>query len=77
MDVELEYDKDIDTVNMEMYSRYDFTNNADKIYRCVLCKKPVCLGDSYSKRGNKLICNECGAPYFHGSATQYLRWANK
>lgn len=38
----IEYDKDIDLVNIEIFGRTGTDNVAEKRYRCVLCKNPLC-----------------------------------
>lgn len=70
----IDYDHDIDTVNVEMFNRTGTAYPAEKRYRCVLCKNPVCIDDSFSKQGHKLICYTCLYAKFKGIHIHALEW---
>lgn len=70
----IEYDKDIDLVNIEIFGRTGTDNVTEKRYRCVLCKQPVCIDDSYSAHGHKLICNRCVWTKFDGRYSNMFKW---
>lgn len=36
---DIEYDKDLDTVNIEVFERTGFDNSTERRFRCVCCKK--------------------------------------
>lgn len=61
------YDNDINTVNIELFQRYCLDNDLENRYRCVCCKKPVSMRDSYSSCGHRLICDACYIKYFKGA----------
>ena len=37
--VDIEYDRDINTVNIETFKRTGFDNYTERRFRCVCCKK--------------------------------------
>ena len=37
--VDIEYDRDLDTVNIEVFKLTGFDNYAERRFRCVCCKK--------------------------------------
>ena len=37
--VDIEYDRYLDTVNIEVFKRTGFDNSAERRFRCVCCKK--------------------------------------
>ncbi len=47
-------------------------NRVSKIYTCVLCNKSVNLNDSFSNRGDHLICRECYYDKFNGNWEEAL-----
>ena len=63
---EIEYDKGLDMVNVEIFGRTGTDNSTERRYRCVCCRKPVCIDESYSSRGRLMICESCFLKYFDG-----------
>lgn len=39
--VRIEYDEDLDTVNVEIFERTGLDNGTERRFRCVCCKKPI------------------------------------
>lgn len=70
----IEYDKDIDLVNIEIFGRTGIDNPVEKRYRCVICKQPVCIDDSFSKHGHKLFCYTCFYRKFDGRCDRVFDW---
>ena len=47
------------------------------IFRCVICKKPVSIDDSYSFCGHMLICMRCFYKHFDGELHKVNEWKNE
>lgn len=76
--VDIEYDKDLDIVNIEVFDRTGTYNETERRFRCVCCKKPTCIADSYSSRGHRMICLSCLWKYFDSLEIlrrEYFGWA--
>lgn len=71
------YDNDINTVNIELYQRTGLNNDLENRYRCVCCKKPVSIRDSYSSCGHRLICYACYIKYFDDDILKAHKWMRK
>ena len=71
---DIEYDENIDTVNIEIFSRTGTSNYNERRFRCVLCKQPVCIDESYSSNGRKMICWICLHRYFDGKILDAHAW---
>ena len=69
-----EYDRDLDTVNIEVFKRTGFDNSAERRFRCVCCKKPICISDSFSSRGRRMICWSCYLKYFNNNILAAHAW---
>ena len=67
--VDIEYDKDLDTVNIEV-----FDNSTERRFRCVCCKKPICISESFSSRGHRMICWSCYSKYFNDDILVAHAW---
>lgn len=72
--VDIEYDKDLDTVNIEVFERTGFDNATERRFRCVFCKKPICLSECVSSRGHRMICCSCYSKYFNGDILVAHAW---
>ena len=70
----IEYDKDLDTVNVEIFGRTGTDNGTERRYRCVRCRKPICINESYSSRGHRMICWSCLWKYFDGNILAAHEW---
>ena len=73
----IEYDKDIDLVNIEIFGRTGTDNPSEKRYRCTICKQLVCVDDCFSNKGHKLICHRCVYLKFDGRYTDVFKWQNR
>lgn len=78
----LEYDRNIDLVNIEIFKRTGTDNANEKRYRCVICKKPVSLDDGCSSKGHKFICWQCAKLIFgysdcNGVLLEVKRWQHE
>lgn len=71
------YDNDINAVNIEIYQRTGFNNDFENRYRCVCCKKPVSIRNSYSSCGHRLICDACYIKYFDDDILKAHQWMRK
>lgn len=72
--VDIEYDKDLDTVNIEAFERKGTYNDTERRFRCVCCKKPICISESFSSRGRRMICWSCYLKYFNGNILVAHAW---
>ena len=72
--VDIEYDRDLDTVNIEVFKRTGFDNGAERCFRCVCCKDPICLDEGYSSRGRRMICEQCFNTKFDGNILKAHDW---
>ena len=73
----IEYDHDIDIVNIEVFRRFGVEAPSVPRHRCVICKKPVSIDDSYSFNGHMLICMGCFRKYFDGELHKVNEWKNE
>ena len=73
----IEYDHDIDIVNIEVFKRFGIEDPSVPRYRCVICKKPVSIDDSYSFSGHTLICTGCFYKHFDGELHKVNEWKNE
>ena len=48
--VDIEYDRDLDT---------------ERRFRCVRCKKQICISECVSSRGHRMICWPCYLKYIN------------
>ena len=71
---DIEYDKDLDIVNIEVFDRTGTYNETERRFRCVCCKKPTCIAESYSSRGHRMICLSCLWKYFDGNILAGHAW---
>lgn len=55
IDMALKEDEKINENNIKEFNRY----HMDGKYQCVLCKTKVYADESYSNRGDRLICHTC------------------
>ena len=75
--IEYEYDHDIDIVNIEVFQRFGIEDPSAPRHRCVICKKPVSIDDSYSFSGHMLICTGCFYKHFDGELHKVNEWKNE
>lgn len=54
-----------------------YNNRASQIYTCVLCGKSVCLDDSFSNCGKRLICWECYYTKFNRDWYKVLKFMGR
>lgn len=71
---EIEYDKAVDTVNVEVIKRTGLDNPTERRFRCVFCKKPICISESVSSRGHRMICWTCYSKYFNNDILAAHEW---
>ena len=70
----IEYDHDIDIVNIEVFQRFGIEAPSVPRHRCVICKKPASIDDSYSFGGHMLICMGCFYKHFDGELHKVANW---
>lgn len=70
----IEYDHDIDIVNIKVFQLFGMEDPSAPHHRCVICKKPVSIDDSYSFCGHMLICTRCFRKYFDGELHKVANW---
>lgn len=71
---DIEYDKDLDTVNIEVFKRTGTYNPTERRFRCVCCKKPICISKCVSSRGRRMICWQCYSKYFNNEILAAHAW---
>lgn len=71
---DIEYDKAIDTVNVEVIKRTGLDNQTERRFRCVCCKKPISILESVSSRGRRMICFLCYSKYFNNDILAAHAW---
>lgn len=72
--VDIEYDKDLDTVNIEVFERKGTYNDTERRFRCVCCKKQICISESVSSRGRRMVCWSCYLKYFNDDILAAHAW---
>ena len=73
----IEYDHDIDIVNIEVFQRFGIEDPSVLHHRCVICKKPISIDGSYSFNGHMLICMGCFYKHFDCDLNKVNEWKNK
>lgn len=73
----IEYDHDVDIVNIEVFQKFGIEAPSLPRHRCVICKKPVSIDDSYSFSGHILICMGCFYKHFDGDFNKFDEWDNE
>lgn len=68
------YDKNLNNVNIELFNRFGMVYPKERRFRCVCCKKPICLDEGYSSRGRRMICDRCFITKFDGSILKAHVW---
>lgn len=71
---DIEYDEDLDIVNVEVIERTGLDNQTERRFRCVCCKKPISILESISSRGHHMICWTCYWKYFDGNILAAHEW---
>ena len=72
MNPELIEDIEINKINIKTFKYMFF----DASYKCCLCKKKVYTDESYSNRGDRLICSECYYSKFKNT-TDARKWIDR
>lgn len=73
----IEYDRDLDIYNIDVFQRFGVEATSVPRHRCVICKKPVSIDDSYSFCGHMLICMRCFYKHFDGELHKVNEWKNE
>lgn len=73
----IEYDRDIDIYNIDVFQRFGVEATSVPRHRCVICKKPVSIDDSYSFCGHMLICMKCFYKHFDDELHKVNEWKNE
>ena len=71
---DIEYDGDLDAVNIEVFKRTGTYNSTERRFRCVCCKKPICISESASSRGHRMTCCSCYLKYFNDDILAAHAW---
>ena len=59
-------DKKVNKENIELFKKFEVSNEEDNIYTCVCCGKKTCINNSTSIEGAYLVCNNCVYNKFNG-----------
>lgn len=70
----MDYNKEIDKENIEIFKRYAIRSPQGKRHKCVICEKPTSIDASYSIEGHKLICNKCFIEKFDYDSEKLREW---
>lgn len=70
----IKYDHDINIINIKVFQLFGMEDPSVQRHRCVICKKPVSIDDSYSFCGHMLICMRCFRKYFDGELHKVANW---
>ena len=73
----IEYDRDLDNYNIDVFQKFGVEATSVPRHRCVICKKPVSIDDSYSFCGHMLICMKCFYKHFDGELHKVNEWKNE
>ena len=65
-------DKKINDANIKEFKRY----HTQGTFHCCLCKRKVFADESYSNRGDRLICHQCHYEIFE-SVVDARNWMNR
>ena len=71
---DIEYEKDLDIVNIEVFERTGLDDGTERRFRCVCCKKPICIAESISSRGYRMVCWSCYSKYFNDDVLAAHAW---
>lgn len=70
--IKIEYNKRINAENRATFTKHGCERDSDYIYKCVICESPTCISDSFSNRGDHLICEVCYRTRFANSKEAFL-----
>lgn len=73
----ISYDPHIDIVNMELFDRYGTSMPRQLRHRCVVCRQPVCIENSFSNGGRRMLCDACYFKLFKNDILKAQIWMNK
>jgi hypothetical protein len=71
--MELKIDPVANAMNIELFQKYGTHDPYEYRHICVLCGENTCIDDSYSNRGDRLICWKCNRTKFP-DALAAMRW---
>ena len=74
---DIEYDRDLDVVNIEVFKRTGLDNGTERRFRCVCCKNPICIDESISSRFHRMVCWSCYLRYFDGNILAAHAWMSE
>lgn len=68
------YDQ-IDKQNIEVFREHSTGRCEENLYKCVICGKEACTGNSMSCRGHRLIHTGCANKAFgYGNILEAFKW---
>lgn len=70
-------DKKVNKENIELFKKFEVSNEEDNIYTCVCCGKKTCINNSTSIEGAYLVCNRCVYYKFNGYWEHCREWQIK
>ena len=70
-------DKEVNKENIELFKKFEISNDTDNIYTCVCCGKKTCINNSCSLEGAYLVCNRCVYDKFDYSWHNCREWQLK
>lgn len=70
----INYNKEIDRENIEIFKRWEIQNPEEKRHKCVICRKLTSVSDSFSNNGHKLICRQCFMNHFNWDTRKLFEW---
>lgn len=71
----IEINEEINERNIEIFAKNGTDNPYELRHNCCLCGKPTCVGSSYSKQGDRLICWNCQQTKFRDAADM-IKWVH-
>lgn len=75
--MELIIDEAVNKKNIELFKMYDTQRPNKKRYRCCVCKEPVSISESFSNKGDRLICSICSYKIFKKDVFKMFRWIRR
>lgn len=60
----MDYNKSIDSSNINIYRKNKTLRPAEMRHKCVLCGEETCIDYSISNQGERMICNKCARTKF-------------
>lgn len=75
--MELKENEKINKENIKYFKRYVIHDSEVFRYKCVLCEKEVCVSNSASNQGDRLICMNCYYEKFDRRTFDARKWINR